>query len=52
MTDYTVTAVLKVQTDADKERVQALLDQGVKELPGVASRYGVTVTDTKLTVEE
>jgi hypothetical protein len=52
MAEYTVTAVLTVQTDAGKAQVQALLDQGLKELPGIASRYGFTVTGTKLTVEE
>jgi len=52
MTDYTVTATLKVSTDADRARVQSLLDQGVKELPGIASRYGFTITDTSISVEE
>lgn len=52
MSDYTVTATRRVQTDADRARVQALLDQGLQELPGIASRYGFTITDSTVTVEE
>ena len=53
MTDYIVRATLTVSGDAgDREKIQAGLDAGLKELPGVASRYGFTVTDATATIDE
>jgi hypothetical protein len=52
MTDYTVTATLHVETSADRDRVQSLLDQGLRELSSIAGRYGVTITDSSARVEE
>jgi len=48
MTDYTVTATLDVTTSLDRERLQALLDQGARELVGIATRYGITITDSRV----
>jgi len=52
MTDYTVTATIRVSSDADRAGLQALVDQGLRELSGIASRYGATITDSSATVEE
>jgi hypothetical protein len=52
MTDYTVNATIKVSSDADRAQVQSLLDQGLKELGPIASRYGFTITDSSATVEQ
>jgi hypothetical protein len=51
MTDYTVHATLTVSGDAiDKSTIQAALDAGLKELPGLAARYGFTVSDASATI--
>lgn len=50
--DYTVTATFRVTTAADRERLQSLLDQGLRELPAIASRYGFTITDGSARVDE
>ena len=53
MTDYIVRATLTVSGDAaDRAKIQAGLDAGLKELPGVAARYGFTVTDATATIDE
>jgi hypothetical protein len=53
MTDYTVRATLTVSGDSvDRATIQQALDAGLKELPGVASRYGFTITDAKADIEE
>lgn len=53
MTDYTVTATLTVSgATADREKIQAALDAGLKELPGLASRYGFTVTHADADIQE
>ena len=53
MTDYTVRATLTVSGDAaDRAKIQAALDAGLKELPGIASRYGFTITDASATIDE
>jgi hypothetical protein len=52
MTDFIVTATITVSADAlDRPKIQAGVDAGLKELPGVASRYGFTVTDASATVD-
>lgn len=53
MTDYTVHATLTVSGDGiDRAKIQQALDAGLAELPGVASRYGFTITDATATVDE
>lgn len=53
MSDYTVRATLTVSGDTvDRETVQAALDAGLKELPGLAARYGFTITDASATVDD
>ena len=53
MTDYTVHATLTVSGDSvDRASIQRALDAGLKELPGVASRYGFTITDARADIEE
>lgn len=53
MTDYTVHATLTVSGDGvDRAKIQQALDAGLKELPGIASRYGFTITDSSATVDE
>jgi len=52
-TQYIVHATLTVSGDAsDRAKIQAGLDAGLKELPGVASRYGFTITDASATIDE
>ncbi len=51
MSDYTVTATLNVTTDADRAQVESLLNQGLKELGPIASRYGFTLRDSNVSVE-
>lgn len=53
MTDYTVRATLTVSGDSvDRATIQRALDAGLRELPGVASRYGFTITEAKADIEE
>lgn len=53
MTDYTVRATLTVSgAESDRAKIQAALDAGLKELPGVASRYGFTITDASATIDD
>jgi hypothetical protein len=53
MTDYTVHATLTVSGEAiDKAAIQAAVDAGLRELPGVAARYGFTVSDARATVDD
>jgi hypothetical protein len=53
MTDYTVNANLTVRGGSiDRDRLQTLLDAGLAELPGIASRYGITIVTSEATVEE
>jgi hypothetical protein len=53
MTEFTVHATITVEGDsADRARIQSGLDAGLKELPGIASRYGFTVTDATATIDE
>ncbi|MGN6325349.1 hypothetical protein [Pseudolysinimonas sp.] len=52
MPDCTVIATFQVTTEADRAQVQALLDQGLRELAPIASRYGVTIRDGSATIEE
>lgn len=53
MTTYTVHATITVEGDAaDRAKIQAGLDAGLKELPAVASRYGFTITDASATIDE
>ena len=53
MTDYTVRAVITVSGDGiDRSKIQSLLDSGAKELPSVASRYGITVSGVEATIDE
>jgi hypothetical protein len=51
MSDYTVTVTLQVSSDADRDRLKSLLDSGLRELPGIASRYGATVTGSSVSIE-
>jgi hypothetical protein len=51
MTDYIVTARITV-SGADRAQLQSTLDAGAKELPGLAARYGVTITDVQASVDE
>ena len=41
-----------VREAADRTTLQSMLDAGVKELPGVASRYGLTVTSASAMVDD
>ena len=51
MTDYTVNATITVSgDDNDKAKIQAAVDAGLKELTGVATRYGFTITSSSATV--
>ena len=53
MTDYTVTGTITVSgSDDDRARIQAAVDAGLKELNGIASRYGFTITDSNATVSQ
>jgi|GEM_PF-2275285 len=53
MSEYTVRATLTVSGDTvDRSTVQSALDAGLKELPGLAARYGFTITDASATVED
>ena len=53
MTDHTVTARITVSGEGiDRARLQSILDAGLKELPGFAARYGVTVTDASATIDD
>lgn len=52
MTDYIVRATVTVSGDIDRAMIQSTLDAGLKELPGLASRYGITVTDASATIDE
>jgi hypothetical protein len=52
MTDYTVTAKITVSgSDTDRAKIQSAVDAGLKELNGIATRYGFTITDSSATVE-
>jgi hypothetical protein len=51
MSDYTITATIHVTSDIDRAQLQSLVEQGVKELSGIASRYGATITESSATVE-
>jgi hypothetical protein len=51
MTDYTVNATITVSgSEGDLAKIEAAVDAGLKELPGIATRYGFTVTDSNATV--
>ena len=53
MTDYNVYATITVTAGPDElAKIQAGVEAGLKELPGVASRYGFTVTDSSATVDK
>ena len=53
MTEYTVHATITVSgEESDRAKIQAGVDAGLKELPGVASRYGFTITDATATVDQ
>ncbi len=53
MSEFIVRASLTVSGDSvDRATVEQALDMGLRELPGVASRYGFTITDAKAEVEE
>ena len=53
MTEYIVSATLTVSGDtADKAKIQSAVDAGLGELPGLAARYGFTVTEAQATVED
>jgi len=53
MTDYTVRATLTVSGDSvDRAKIQQALDAGLKELPGVASQYGFTITNATAETDE
>ena len=53
MTDYTVRATLTVSGDAaDRAKIQAGLDAGLKELPDIAARYGFTITDAHAEIDD
>ncbi len=52
MTEYTVNAKITVSGgDDDRAKIQDAVDAGLKELNGIASRYGFTITDSSATVE-
>jgi len=52
MTDYTVTATINVTSELERSRLESLVNQGLKELKGIAPRYGVEVVGGSATVEE
>jgi len=53
MSEFIVRASLRVSADSvDRATVERALDAGLKELPGLAFRYGFTVTDAHAEVEE
>jgi len=68
MTTYTVNATLEVEiTDPatlaavaglgggggdERSQIQAALDAGLKELPGIGRRYGFAVKSSSATVEQ
>ena len=52
MSNYTVTATIRVSSDSDRAKIQSLAEQGLRELAGVASRYGITLEETSITVDE
>jgi hypothetical protein len=53
MTDYTVRAVITVSGEnLDRAKIQSLLDAGSRELPSMASRYGLTVSGVEATIDE
>ena len=53
MSEYTVRATLTVTGDeADRAKIQAGLDAGLKELPAVAARYGFTISDARAEIED
>jgi hypothetical protein len=52
MTDYIVNAKITVSGgDDDRAKIQDAVDAGLKELNGIASRYGFTITDSSANVE-
>lgn len=52
MTDYTVNAKITVSGgDDDRAKIQDAVDAGLRELNGIASRYGFTITSSSATVE-
>ena len=51
MTDFIVTATLTVTANVlDRPKIKEALDLGLKELPGLASRYGFQIVDSDVTV--
>lgn len=53
MTEYTVHATLTVSGETvDRATIQQALDLGLRELPGLATRYGFTISDATATLEE
>jgi hypothetical protein len=53
MTTYTVQASLTVSGDSvDRAMIEGALDAGLKELPALAARYGLQITDATARVEE
>ena len=53
MTDHTVHVTLTVSGDAiDKATIQSAVDAGLRELPGLAARYGFTVSDASATIDD
>ncbi len=51
MTDYTVNATLRITSEADRARLELLLDQGLRELANISARYGVVITESSAAVE-
>ncbi|HWM34841.1 MAG TPA: hypothetical protein VNR36_11440 [Pseudolysinimonas sp.] len=52
MTAYRVTATLTVEmASGDTAQLEATAKAGLAELPAIASRYGVTITASDVTVE-
>ena len=53
MSEYTIRATITVTGgEADRAKIQAGLDAGLRELPGVASRYGFTITDAHAEIDD
>ena len=53
MTDYTVHVTLTVSGEAtDRATIQSAVDAGLRELPGLAARYGFTVSDASASIDE
>jgi hypothetical protein len=51
MTDFIVTATLTVKANAlDRPKIKEAHDRGLKELPGLASRYGFEIVDSEVDV--